>query len=82
MFYLTIDSTHFMVMAVVKDHSANEKGYPLMQLHGLLFLIRSNFLFYLTVHTIDRIVYTMAFAILVVEKWLNMKNFSGTTMRN
>ena len=78
MFYLMMHSTHFMVMGVVKYHSANEKGYPLMQLHGLLFLIRSNFLFFLFNHPYHRqdsiyhgFFYTSCGKVAEYEKWLS-----------
>ena len=52
------------VRHMVKDHSDNERGNPLL-LYGLLFPINSK-LFYMH-HPTDRIAHTMAFVTPVVE---------------
>ena len=64
MFYLTMHSTHFIYGYMVKDHSGNERGNPLMQ-HGLLFPISCKGSFICT-----RIAHITAFISPVVEHWL------------
>ena len=63
-FYLRL----YGVRHMVKDHSDSEKGNPLPP-HRLLFLINSNFFFYMH-HPTDRIAHTTAFVTPVVEHWL------------
>ena len=53
---------------MVKDHSDNERGNPLLQ-HRPLFPISSKGSFYMH-HPTDRIIHTTAFVTPVVEHWL------------
>ena len=73
MFYLTNALNTFYlrlygVRHMVKDHSDSERGNPLRP-HRLLFTIMQQGFFYMH-HPTDRIIYTTAFVIPVVERWL------------
>ena len=72
MFYLTTNSTHFILRLygvghMVKDHSDSERGNGLPP-HGLIFPISSKGSFICSIQ--DRIVHTTAFVTPVVEHWL------------
>ena len=72
MFYLMLRLTHYIlwlysIRHMVKDHSDNERGNPLLP-HGLLFPISSEGSFICTIP--DRIAHIMAFVTPVVEHWL------------
>ena len=62
---------------MVKYHSDNERGIPLLPLHGLLFLFSSKGSSKCTIP--DKTAYTMAFVTPVVEHW-NEKCLIGSTM--
>ena len=69
MFYLTTQSTHFIYIYMVNDHTDSERGNPLPP-HGQLFTISNNYFFLNVHHPTDRITHTTAFVIPVVEDWL------------
>ena len=55
----------------LSDHSDSERANPLLQLHGLFFLINSKGSFIFRYHMI---IHAMAFVTPVVEHWLEHKS--------
>ena len=59
---------------MVKDHSDSKKENPVPPLHGLLFPISSNGVFYMH-HPANMIVYTTACVTPVMEHWFEQTKF-------